>query len=145
MKQLEITITAQGGCRVLDVAGEIDLCTVDQFGAALEYARIRATPLIADLADVEFCDASGLGALITAHNRSRVWGASLGIVASRPVNRVIDLTHTHAILRVYRNRRRALAAIPLCDVRALPARADRVAADPGATDADPRANDPRSI
>ena len=91
MQQLQITGSAERGCAVLAVVGEIDLSNSAKLGAALERARMRGTPLVVDLSRVEFCDVSGLRALLVAHQRCARWDAPLRIVPSPTMARLIDL------------------------------------------------------
>ena len=91
MQQLQITGSAERGCSVLAVVGEIDLSNSAKLGAALERGRIRGTPLVVDLSRVDFCDVSGLRALLVAHQRCARWCAPLRIVPSPAMARLFDL------------------------------------------------------
>lgn len=108
MRRLEIAVSTQGGCRIVDVAGEVDLATCRQLAAALERGREPGVPLVADLADVTFFDASGLHALLAAHDSSARWGAPLRVVPSGAVGLVIRVAHAHYTLAVFPDRHRAL-------------------------------------
>src|SRR5689334_12099402 len=63
------TAEAADGLAVVKVAGEIDLRTVGQLRAGLlGRAEAGFRNIILDFQHVRFCDATGLGALIAAHN-----------------------------------------------------------------------------
>lgn len=112
MQQLEIAVSSQGGCRVVDVSGEVDMSTCAQLAAALDRGREPGVPLVADLTDVAFFDASGLRALLAANNRSPKWGAPLRVVPSRAVDLVIEVAGARHLLAVFPDRRRALEGEP---------------------------------
>ena len=111
MAQLKITMGSDGGCRVAEVAGEIDLSNSTQLGDALDSASVSATVLVVDLAGVGFCDATGLRILLEAHRCCTARGYLLRVVPSEAVARVIDLAGLSPPLAVYADRRRALAAL----------------------------------
>lgn len=108
VQRLQIAVSSQGGCQVVDVAGEVDMSTCAQLSAALERGRQPGVPLVADLADVEFFDASGLRALLAANNGGPRWGSPLRVVPSRAVDLVIEVAGARHLLAVFPNRLRAL-------------------------------------
>lgn len=108
MQQLEITVTAQGGCRVVQIAGEIDLATAPQLDAAVNRGGAPGIPLVLDLAAVRFLDASGLRSLLIA-TRAAHYSAPLRIVTSPAVGRVVNLAGAQQILALFPDRRLALA------------------------------------
>ena len=112
MQRLEVAVSTQGGCRVVDVAGDVDLATCEQLATALERGREPGMPLIADLADVEFFDASGLHVLLAADDSSPTWGAPLRVVPSIAVSLVIRVARAHYTLAVFPDRLRALEGGP---------------------------------
>jgi anti-sigma B factor antagonist len=81
--------SVEGGCRVVAVAGVLDLLTIDQ----LEHDIQRLTAagevhIILDLSQVEMCDAAGMGGLVRVADHCAAAGGSLrlaspnGIVAA---------------------------------------------------------------
>ena len=65
--ELEITEREQGGVRVIHVAGELDLSTAPALCLRLESARhVADARVLVDLSHLEFCDSTGLRALILA-------------------------------------------------------------------------------
>lgn len=68
---------------VVSLSGEVDIAAVGAVTAALaEAIRQARTGVIVDLADLEFIDASGLGALVRARQHSRHLPAGLGLAAA---------------------------------------------------------------
>jgi anti-sigma B factor antagonist len=85
----------------LGVAGELDMDTVGQLGAAVHEALIahHPTQMIIDLGGVTFLGSSGLRALLTAQRMAGERGAALRIEnAQGPVLRVLSLTGLLGIL-----------------------------------------------
>ena len=64
---LEVTERQEAGVRVLDVTGELDINTAPALCLRLEAARHGGSPrVLVDLSGLEFCDSTGLRALIMA-------------------------------------------------------------------------------
>ncbi|WP_353940671.1 STAS domain-containing protein [Streptomyces sp. HUAS MG91] len=60
------------GATVLTLAGEVDHHTAPQFYAAMDQAPFTPeTPVVIDLADLAYCDSTGITALISAYNRAQ--------------------------------------------------------------------------
>lgn len=116
MQYLQITGSAERGCSVLAVVGEIDLSNSARLGAALERGRMRGTPLVADLSRVDFCDVSGLRALLVAHQRCARWGAPLSVVPSSTMARLFDLAFAPNTLTLCPDRSCALDGSSCGDV-----------------------------
>lgn len=109
MHRLEISVTAQGGCQVVHVAGELDMRTAPQLDAAVEQNRAPGAPLVLDLARVGFIDSYGLRSLLLANADAGPWGSPLRIVASRWVDRTIRLAEANRVLELYPDEEHALA------------------------------------
>ncbi|WP_290056011.1 STAS domain-containing protein [Amycolatopsis solani] len=79
---------------VVEVTGEIDVCTVSRLEAALD-DFLRAGPRVVrlDLGEVRFLGAAGLRALMRAHERAAAVGVHLVLDAGRshPAARALDL------------------------------------------------------
>jgi anti-sigma B factor antagonist len=70
----------RNGALVITLAGELDLYNADEIRAALAKAiDDGATPVVVDMAAVEFMDSTALGVLIEA--RSRLGGDGLRLAA----------------------------------------------------------------
>lgn len=93
--EVELTVTVTDlpcGTPVARVAGEIDLRTAQLLRSRLieigrELTATGVLRLVVDFADVAFCDASGLGALVGAHNDLRARGGELALARVRPAQR----------------------------------------------------------
>ena len=78
----------------LAVAGEIDLATAGQLDDAIAQAVAGGcAEVIVDLAEVSFCDSTGIGAIVRARNAAALEGATVHVINPRgPVYRVLDVT-----------------------------------------------------
>ncbi|MEU4514929.1 STAS domain-containing protein [Nonomuraea wenchangensis] len=79
-------VTQQDGVAVLSATGDLDLASADEFQRGLSEAIAQATPplVVADMGAVEFCDSSGLNALIRASNAVESAGGRLVLSGLRP-------------------------------------------------------------
>jgi anti-sigma B factor antagonist len=78
----------------LAVSGDLDLATVDQFGAAID-AVLATQPehVVLDLAGVGFIDSAGIKGMVKLANRCQSIGAALTTVnASAQARRILELT-----------------------------------------------------
>ena|SRR5689334_24777316 len=87
---LTIEVRHEQGYAVVTAAGEIDISTVTRLrerlsGLAASGRPLAASgrPLVADLDQVSFIDAAGLGALAAAANRAAAHGGTLHVVCAR--------------------------------------------------------------
>ena len=110
-KVLTIRTRREPGYVVVTVAGEIDIATVARLRERLSALAAGGLPLVADLDQVSFIDATGLGALAGAAREATEHGTSLHVVCARPqtrrlfrvtgLDRQIPLAHDLAeVLRV---------------------------------------------
>lgn len=76
---MKITKRVADGDVVLALDGELDLATVERFGAAVKLALSDENPrhLIIDLAALTFCDSTGIGGFVEAHDAARGVGVPL--------------------------------------------------------------------
>ena len=91
---------------LITLAGEVDFAAVASLRERLFALATRGRPMVADLDQVSFIDAAGLGVLAGAARRASVYGASLYAVCARrqtrrlfrmtKLDRVIPLTGTIA-------------------------------------------------
>jgi anti-sigma B factor antagonist len=86
-KSLTIQARREPGYVVVTVAGEVDIATVARLRERLSALAAGGLPLVADLDQVSFMDATGLGALAGAARRAAAHGASLYVVCARPQTR----------------------------------------------------------
>src|SRR3954447_8294867 len=102
------------GVRLLEVFGELDLATAPQLCAALDAARIhRVKRVVVDLTGVDFCDSTGLRALIGASTELRVGGGRLAIAClpGSAVGRLFDIVGARESLRVVDAQAEAMSAV----------------------------------
>jgi anti-anti-sigma factor len=102
------------GVRLLEVFGELDLATAPKLCSALDAARIhRVRRLVVDLTGVDFCDSTGLRALIGASTELRVGGGRLAIAClpGGAVARLFDIVGARESLRVFDTPGEALASV----------------------------------
>jgi anti-sigma B factor antagonist len=106
----------EGGVRVIAVAGELDIATAPALCARLDASRTARRPrVLIDLSDVEFCDSTGLRALLGAASEVRTHGGRFAIV-SRPggdVARLLDIVGAAEWLAIYADPASGLAALEL--------------------------------
>jgi anti-sigma B factor antagonist len=86
-KELTLRTRRGPGYVIVAVAGEVDIATVDRLRERLTALAARGVPLIADLDQVSFIDATGLGALAGAARQAADHGTSLYVVCDRPQTR----------------------------------------------------------
>jgi anti-anti-sigma factor len=93
MRSFGLTETElQPDCRLIAIAGELDLAVVDQLTAALQRASGCSLVLI-DLGSCEFIDSTGLAAFVKASNQTeREGGRFAAFGASDQVLRVLAIT-----------------------------------------------------
>jgi anti-sigma B factor antagonist len=71
----------EGGVHVLSVTGELDIATAPRLCARLDASRAGRRPrLLVDLTNVDFCDSTGLRALLGAAAEVRAQGGRFAIV-----------------------------------------------------------------
>ncbi|WP_229075905.1 STAS domain-containing protein [Actinoplanes sp. DH11] len=81
----------------LTVTGEIDMATVEPLAASLRelLARRDLAEVLVDLAEVVFCDASGVRALSEAYARANTAGIRMRVLNARGITRrVLEITGT---------------------------------------------------
>jgi anti-sigma B factor antagonist len=102
------------GVRLLEVFGELDLATAPKLCAALDGTRtLRRPRVVVDLAGVDFCDSTGLRALLGAATEVRVSGGRLAVccLPGSPVARLFDIVGARESLRVFDSQEEALASV----------------------------------
>lgn len=69
---------------VLDLRGELDLCSADQVPRDEYASRTDLTTVLVDLGDLTFCDATGLRALLNFRRIHEAQGRSVEVVRTNP-------------------------------------------------------------
>jgi anti-sigma B factor antagonist len=93
------------GRQIVSVAGELDIATAPQAHAYLSNVIDHGqAPLTVDLAELTFCDASGLSVLAKAASRARENGRQLTLARARPsllkIMRIAELDDQFPELRL---------------------------------------------
>jgi anti-sigma B factor antagonist len=83
-KALTIRTRREPGYVVVTVAGEVDIATVARLRERLSALAAGGVPLVADLDQVSFIDATGLGALAGAAREAAAQGACRPGACTRP-------------------------------------------------------------
>jgi anti-sigma B factor antagonist len=92
-----------GNAIVYRLRGSLDLATAPSLRAALvEAANEGKHEIIVDLAQLEFLDSTGLGALIGAHRRALENGGRVRLIVNDgPIQRLLMITGLMRIFAVY--------------------------------------------
>jgi anti-sigma B factor antagonist len=113
--QLEVTEREEDGVRVLEVTGELDLSTAPALCLRLDAARRVAHPrMLVDLSALEFCDSTGLRALILAGQEITACAGTFGVVVppdEGPVARMFLISGAVEFLRMFPALADGLAAL----------------------------------
>jgi anti-sigma B factor antagonist len=86
-KAITIRARREPGYVVVTVSGEVDIATVARLRERLAALTVGGVPLVADLDQVSFIDATGLGALAGAAREAAAQGVSMYVVCDRPQTR----------------------------------------------------------
>jgi anti-sigma B factor antagonist len=86
---------------VIIARGEIDLSSCGRLRTQL-LASVEQGTTVLDLADVEFCDSSGLRVLVEAHHTSRARGSTFRLAAVSPaVAHVLELAGAADVFEMF--------------------------------------------
>jgi anti-sigma B factor antagonist len=98
---MEIRSTEQGKQVTLSVKGEIEVYSLPEFSRLAESYLGGPTELVLDLDGLEYIDSSGLGFLVTLHERMERQGQRLVLTHLRShVSRVFKITRLDQILDI---------------------------------------------
>jgi anti-sigma B factor antagonist len=106
----------EAGVRVIAVAGELDIATAPELCARLDATRSARKPrLLVDLSDVDFCDSTGLRALLGAASEVRAHGGRFAIVCppSGDVARLLEVVGAGEWMAIHADPESGLAALRL--------------------------------
>ena len=82
-----IVVSARGNATLVAAQGELDIATTPDLEAVLS---AQSGPVVVDLREVTFADATALHALMRADERSRQNGKNVAFIAGHAVKRLID-------------------------------------------------------
>ncbi|CAN3978049.1 STAS domain-containing protein [Kitasatospora purpeofusca] len=110
--ELRIDVRRSGPVRIVSVGGELDRDSADGLLAALAgLPEEGLTRILVDLAELSFCDSTGLNVLLRARQDAERAGVLLELAGPRPVVvRLLALTGADTVLRVRPSVALALAA-----------------------------------
>ncbi|MEU9391946.1 STAS domain-containing protein [Streptomyces sp. NPDC048324] len=103
MTPLKITVRDASTGPVWEINGALDYTTAPELREQLTTLMIRpGQRLVLDLAGMDFCDSSGITALITAHNHAQAAQADLALAAV-PANtvRVLRMVGLDQVIPLY--------------------------------------------
>jgi anti-anti-sigma factor len=102
MNPLTITASHAPGGLVLEAVGDLDHTNAQRLRHAAQEAEIPPGGLlVVDLSRLEFCDSSGITALIAVRNRAEAAGGALVlVVVSAALRRLLNLTGLDQVLDV---------------------------------------------
>jgi anti-sigma B factor antagonist len=104
----------EAGVRVLSVTGELDIATAPELCARLDAGRGTRRPrMLVDLTDVDFCDSTGLRALLGAASEVRAHGGRFAIVCAPAggVSRLLDVVGASEWMGIHADPASGLAAL----------------------------------
>ena len=104
----------EAGVKVLHVAGELDIASAPRLCARLDATRTGRRPrLLVDLTDVDFCDSTGLRALLGAASEVRAHGGRFAIVCtpSGEVARLLEVVGAAEWMAIHDDAASGLAAL----------------------------------
>jgi len=111
-KALTVRVQHEPGYVLIIVAGEIDIATVTRLEEELAALAASAKPLVADLEEVRFIDASGLRALGRAAGQAAAHGASFHVICrQRHIVRLFGITKLDRRILLAGTRAEALQAL----------------------------------
>ena len=106
----------EAGVRVIAVAGELDIATAPDLCARLDASRSTRRPrLLVDLTAVDFCDSTGLRALLGAASEVRAHGGRFAIVCppTGEVARLLEIVGAGEWMAIHTDPDSGLAALRL--------------------------------
>ncbi|MFE9406336.1 STAS domain-containing protein [Streptomyces sp. NPDC006530] len=115
----DLLVRTADGSDVVRVFGDLDIDSTQPLHSALREALDRSVDgLFLDLRGVEFCDCSGLGALLRIRHHALAQGKFIRLQGARPqVDRLLRATHTWPLFTATDHTRRLPGHQPLRDLR----------------------------
>ncbi|PBC69886.1 anti-sigma B factor antagonist [Streptomyces sp. TLI_235] len=111
---LRITTTRVPGATIVRLHGQVDQDERHRLERALTQALTRRPPrLVVDLSDLDFCDSTGLNALLKTRLAAQAAGVELLLGGLSPqVRRLLEITETNEIFTIHDSVRALLADAP---------------------------------
>jgi anti-sigma B factor antagonist len=96
-----IEVSESGAVLVLRIGGELDAASRASIEPAVMTATASASSAVIDLAELTFCDSSGIAMFIAAHENAKAHGAVLAVRGVRPpVRRVFEIAHLDDLIEL---------------------------------------------
>jgi anti-anti-sigma factor len=100
---LTVSTEQHGDVTVVEVAGELDMATAPQLqnevSQLVDAGQVR---LVFDLANVSFCDSTGLSVFVRTRNRCETAGGEVRLAApQRAVQRILEVSGLVEVLNTY--------------------------------------------
>ncbi|MFJ4674134.1 STAS domain-containing protein [Kitasatospora purpeofusca] len=110
--ELRIEVRRTGPVRIVSLAGELDRDSADGLRTALAgLPEEGLARILVDLAELSFCDSTGLNILLRARQEAEPAGVRLELAGPRPVVvRLLAVTGADTVLRIHPDVAVALAA-----------------------------------
>jgi anti-anti-sigma factor len=109
------TAELEGGVRVVEIRGELDLATAPELEGPLEEAVRAAEPLLIDLSGCEFIDSTGIAMIVRAWQQLADGNGEGNRVvicsANDQVRRVLEITGLELSIPIHGSREDALVAL----------------------------------
>ena len=96
-----IEVSESGTALVLRIGGELDAASRISIEPAVMSATVSAGSAIMDLAELTFCDSSGIAMFIAAHENAKAHGTVIAIRhVRRPVRRVFEIANLDSLIEL---------------------------------------------
>jgi anti-sigma B factor antagonist len=96
-----IEVSEQGATLVLRIGGELDAASRKAIEPTVTAAIASAGSVIVDLAELTFCDSSGVGMLIAMHTKSVAENTALVMRnVLPPVRRIFEITNLDGVIEL---------------------------------------------
>jgi anti-sigma B factor antagonist len=118
MERQPFEIWEARGLPVVSAPDEVDVSNAGQLRSALLAAAAGHPTIVIDLSATQFCDSSGLSALVGALRRAMAEGGEVRLVACTPgVLRILGITGVGSLFALYASLEEALAPGPASALR----------------------------
>lgn len=110
---MSITYRQEGAFTIMSISGRFDAIGTREFKKIIsQLTETKNTRIILDMAQVNFVDSSGMGALIGALRGIVKEGGILRIAGLTPeVHTIFELTRLHRIFDIHETTQAAMAAV----------------------------------
>jgi len=102
--ELNVSSRSHGDHVIVTAAGEIDLYTAPKLQAdlaAIIDGAAPATRVVVDMSGVEFCDSTGMNALLAGLRQARERGGELELAAPRPaIMKILQVTGLDSVFTI---------------------------------------------